>query len=443
MDTRSSNTVPGVAGPTGAAARRALDIYAATLQAVAADRLVAEKLRVSDDVLCVGDHELRLGPFRRIFVVGAGKAATPMAQAVERQLGSRLDRGVVVTKHGHAGNTDRVQILEAGHPVPDTASIKGGEAVAQLAAAAGYDDLVIVLISGGASALMELPLPGVTLDDIQITTDLLLRSGAVITEVNAVRARLSQLKHGGLARLIAPARAVCLVLSDVLGSPLNSIGSGPCWIGASGPTDAESVLRKYGLLDHVPQSVAAVTRNPQGAPIQDGAASEPIHVLIGDIWTALDAAAARARELGHHPLVITGMMQGEAREIGLTLAGAARDLPRLKAADGVDCLLLGGETTVTVRGSGLGGRCQEMACAAIPILAHSSDVCLLTDGPTDAAGAVVDGTAAVRAQEAGLSPEAALAHSSTYSLLDRIGCLIRTGPTGSNVGDIAIALQSN
>ncbi len=439
---------PIVAGPLGSASRDALAIYDAALAAVSADRLVQRALRVNDGVLQAGDHRLALDDFRRICLVGAGKAATGMAQAVEAVLGSRLAEGVVVTKHGHGGPTVRTKVLEAGHPVPDEGSVFGGEAVAGLAEAAEQGDLVIVLISGGASALMELPGHGITLNDIRVTTELLLRSGAVIEEVNSVRACMSQLKRGGLARLIAPAQAVCLVLSDVLGSPLESIGSGPCWTGTTDHDDPEAVLRKYGLFAGVPQSVAAAARAGAARWTQESG-PEPIHVLIGDIWTALDAASDRARQLGHAPIVVTGMMQGEAREIGLTVAGAARDLPRLRAAAGIDCLLFGGETTVTVRGHGKGGRCQEMACAAIPVLAGQEGVCLLaagtdgTDGPTDAAGAIVDATVARRAAEAGLRADDALAANDTYPLLDRIGCLVRTGPTGSNVGDIVVALLSS
>ncbi len=458
MSTDVGTIRPEVTSPPGPAARHALEIYGAALQAVSADRLVRRALRLTDGVLEVGKHRLELERFRRVYVVGAGKAATPMAQAVEEQLGERIDAGVVVTKYGHSGPTSIAEVKEAGHPVPDAGSVAGGEAVARLAAEAGADDLVIVLISGGASALMELPRPGIALEDIRATTDLLLRSGATITEVNAVRARLSELKHGGLARLIAPAQALCLVLSDVLGSPLESIGSGPCWIGQTTSADASAVLEKYGLSESVPPSAAAAMRDthersnggmgfPPGGQ-SNRAGPEPIHVLVGDVWTALDAAACKAREMGHRPIIVTGMMQGEAREVALTLAGAARDRPRLKDTDGFDCLLFGGETTVTVRGSGIGGRCQEMACAAIPILAGCGSVCLLaagtdgTDGPTDAAGAVVDGSSARRADDMGLRPADALARNDTYALLDRIGCLIRTGPTGSNVGDIAVALAT-
>jgi hydroxypyruvate reductase len=428
----------------------ALAIYTATLRAVRAEALVRRSLVLDGSSLRAGDSVLNLGDFRRILVVGAGKAALGMARAVEAILGDHLSGGLVVTKHGHGGATHKVRVMEAGHPVPDEASVAGGEALARVARDASETDLVLVLISGGASAIAELPRPGVGLDDVRATTDALLRCGAGITEVNAVRACVSELKCGGLARLLSPARTVCLVLSDVLGSPLQSIGSGPCYVGATAPARAMAVLRKYRLDQAVPACVADAALEAEARALAPSAQDcpVPVHVLTGDIRTALDAAASAARGLGYRPLVVTGLMQGEAREVALTLAGAASDLPRLKASEGVDCLLFGGETTVTVRGGGVGGRCQEMACAAMQPLVGAEGVCFLaagtdgTDGPTDAAGAVVDDSTFARAQAQGLSIEGALAVSDTYPLLDRLGCLIRTGPTGSNVGDVVIALLS-
>jgi glycerate-2-kinase len=434
--------------PSTYAGRDALAIYADVLRAVDAGMLVARNMSVEQDALLVGGQRFPLCDVHRVLVLGAGKAATAMAQAAERILGPLLRGGVVVTKHGHGGPTERVRIMEAGHPVPDETSVEAGAAIAEAARDAGPGDLVIVLISGGASALMELPQGDITLDDIQETTTALLRCGADITELNSVRACVSRLKAGGLARLIAPAKAVCLVLSDVLGNPLEAIGSGPCVLGSGACHRALRVLQKYGLAGTVPASVLEAAEQAASAETS-GSGMEPVpHVIVGDIRTALDAASVSAERLGYHPIVVTGLMRGEAREVALTLAGAARDLPILKGRSGLDCLIFGGETTVTVHGDGLGGRCQEIAAAAIPVLAGVENVALLaagtdgTDGPTDAAGALVEGSTARRVAAAGLSVAESLAQNDTYPLLDRTGALIRTGPTGSNVGDIVIAVLS-
>ncbi|NLI01221.1 MAG: DUF4147 domain-containing protein [Chthonomonadales bacterium] len=426
----------------------ALAVYTDALRAVSADRLIAEHVVLAGQQLRVGAHLFDLGEVRRVLVVGAGKASGPMVQAMERVLGSRLAGGIAVTKHGHGVSTDRVRLLEAGHPVPDDASIQAGRAIAELADEAESDDLVIVLISGGASALMELPAEGVTLEDIQATSRALLACGATINEINAVRARISRIKAGGLARLIAPARSVCLVLSDVLGSPLAAIGSGPCMIESGSAEAAGAVLDKYGLWDQVPASVRSVAVESPRLPGVETGCEQPPHVIIGDIHTALNAAYASAQRRGYRPIVVTSWLQGEAREVALTLAGAARDLPELRRREGITCLLFGGETTVTIRGDGLGGRCQEIGVAAMSVLEGVNGVVLLaagtdgTDGPTDAAGALVDGQTADRVAAAGLSATVALSRSDTHPLLDRIGALIRTGPTGTNVGDLVIAMLS-
>ena len=426
-------------------AQDALAVYADALHAVAADYLVEQYIGLSENQLRIGPHTYDLSQVKRLFVIGAGKASALMVQAVERILGSHLAGGIAVTKYGHGLPATCVTLMEAGHPVPDEASVAAGRAIAQLASQARPDDLVVVLISGGASALMELPAEGVTLDDIQSTTRALLSCGATITELNAVRACMSQIKAGGLARLIAPARCVCLVLSDVLGNPLEAIGSGPCVARSASPASALAVLKKYSIETEWAARLA-VAADETDEDVR--ARSQPPHIIVGDIKTALYAARASAVTRGYRPIIVTGWVQGEAREVGLTLGGAARDLADLKISDGIDCLIFGGETTVTVRGDGLGGRCQEIAAVAIPIVAGCSGVTLLaagtdgTDGPTDAAGALVDGLTAQRAAAQGLSVPGALARSDTYALLNDLGCLIRTGPTGSNVGDLMIAMLS-
>jgi glycerate 2-kinase len=452
------------------AAAHALAIYRTALDAVRADRLVLDALRRDGDMLHVGDRSVDLTAFEHVFVVGAGKAAAGMAQAAEERLGEFLTEGVVVTKYGHAdakneemgkwGNGEmtsqrpsdpttqrpKMRVMEAAHPVPDAASVEAGRAIRDLAARAGENDLVLCLLSGGASALMELPQEGITLDDLRATTDLLLRAGAVIEELNAVRACLSQLKAGGLARAARPAQVLCLVLSDVLGNPLHVIASGPCMETPVDHRAAQAILKRYDICDAVPTNVNAhlVTLSPCH-PVT----SSPPHVIIGDIWTALRAARDEAARRGLRSCILTGWVTGEAREVGKVFGGIARDLPRALAETGTDCYIAGGETTVTVRGKGRGGRSQEIACAAAPLLAGVENVALLaagtdgTDGPTDAAGGLTDGGTLARAREKGLSVEAALRENDAYPFLEAVGGLLKTGPTFSNVGDLILMVAAH
>jgi hydroxypyruvate reductase len=434
------------AAPCNRAAELALAVYLSALNAVRADTLVRRALRIEGDFLAIGDVRVARSSFDRVVLVGAGKAACGMARAVEEVLSGLPIEGVVVTKHGHADALERVRVLEAGHPVPDAASVAGGRAVAEAAAAAGERDLALCLISGGASAIVELPEEGVSLEDLRATTEALLRAGAPIEELNAVRATLSRLKAGGLARLAAPARVVALVLSDVLGNPLEVIGSGPCVGTAPDPARARQVLRDRGLWDRVPQAVRdRIDRAPAPGPARRSPAD---HVLVGDLWSAIEAAKSAAVEKGLRPIVLTGWLQGEAREVGGVFGAMLRDLPRTARDTGFDCLIAGGETTVTVTGTGVGGRSQELALAAARAAAGVRDVALIaagtdgTDGPTDAAGALVDGDTLRRGDQGGRSAGAALAANDSHPYLEAAGALVKTGPTHSNVGDLVIAVTA-
>lgn len=456
MTTEQPNAIS--ARPGNAAAEDALAIYAAALAAVRADHLILSTLRRKGDILNVGHLSLALADFEHIYLVGAGKAAAMMAAAAEQRLAGFPTEGIVVTKYGHWIPTQQVRVLEAGHPVPDESSIAAGQAIHALVSQAGERDLVLCLISGGASALMELPRESITLDDLRTTTDLLLRAGANIEELNEVRACLSQLKAGGLARAAYPARVVCLLLSDVLGNPLGVIGSGPCVEMAVKPAAAREVLLRYGLWEGAPASVRELLTTPldpsesrgtsEHSPrLQDGQGGGRVdHILLGDIRTAIHAAREAARERGLRPCVLTGHLTGEAREVARVFGGIARDLPRTVPLNGIDCFIAGGETTVTVRGKGKGGRSQEIACTAAALMDGVKGVALLaagtdgTDGPTDAAGGLVDGETLNRAKTAGASLEAALVHNDSYTFLQAAQALVMTGPTQSNVGDLIIVV---
>jgi glycerate 2-kinase len=429
----------------GSAAELALAIYQDAINAIRADRLMRSSLSLKGDRLTINGRTIELSQFDRILVVGAGKASALMAAALDKAMGDALTAGVVVTKYDHSLPCRRIRILEAGHPIPDENSVEAGKAIHDLAASASERDLVICLLSGGASALMELPISGISLEDLQITTSLLSRAGANINELNLVRACLSCLKAGGLARAAAPARVICLVISDVLGNPLNVIGSGPCFETNVDHEKSTQMIQKFGLWAALPFAVQQALLRPQDGP----SPSPPLvdHLILGDIHPALDAARQSAIRRGLTPLVLTASMEGEAKEAGMVYGQIARDIPQSYAVTGFDCILAGGETTVTVRGDGKGGRSQELACAATLVMADTDGIALLaagtdgTDGPTDAAGALVDGSTLSRVRSEGPGIDAALANNDVYPLLAELGCLVKTGPTQSNVGDLVIIVK--
>ncbi len=397
---------------------------------------------------------LPLENFDRIFLIGAGKAAVPMAAAVEKIVAARLTGGIVVTKYGHAQSPlRRLQTIEAGHPIPDAEGIRAAHAIAGLLQQLNARDLLLVAISGGASALLSAPAKPVTLRAKQKTTDLLLRAGANIFELNAVRKHLSSLKGGRLAALAYPATVVSLLLSDVIGDSLDVIGSGPTAPDRSTFADAVVILRKFDLLGRVPNAVrerleAGVRREIAETPKPADPVFKNVHnVIIGSNRLALHEAARKARELGYRTLILSSTMQGETREVARVHAQILREVavsgnPMSAPA----CILSGGETTVTVRGEGRGGRNQEFALSAAIALEGIPRVLVLsagtdgTDGPTDAAGAIATGETLHRATQAGLDAAAHMGRNDSYPFFDALGDLIRTGPTGTNVMDIHLLL---
>ena len=386
----------------------------------------------------------------RVLVVGAGKAAAAMAAALHSILGDRLSGGLVVTKYGYASaGTGPIKLVEAGHPVPDEAGVAAARQMADLLAGGTGQDLVLAIISGGGSALLALPAAGISLADLQTTTDLLLRSGAPIGEINAVRKHLSQVKGGGLARLAAPSPVLGLILSDVVGDPLDAIASGPT---APDPTtfaDAWAALERYGLTEQVPAPVRSrlqvgqrsdLPETPKpGAPLFD----KVQNILVGSNRLAAEAAALEAQSWGLNALLLSTFVEGEARQVARVAGALAKELVHYdRPAPRPACLVWGGETTVTVRGTGRGGRNQELALAAALALDGVPNVLLAalgtdgTDGPTDAAGAVVTGETVARARALGLDPAAHLTNNDAYPFFDALDDLIRTGPTGTNVNDL-------
>jgi glycerate 2-kinase len=421
-----------------------VDLQRAALAAVDLGAAIRRHVHCDGDTLTVANRHYNLANYARVFVIGGGKAAAPMTAAVADILGHRLTAGAIVTKYGHIVSPPAIpslEILEAGHPVPDENSVRGAQAVAVLARRATERDLVICPISGGGSALLTLPVPGLTLADLQAITDALLRSGATINEINTVRKHCSQIKGGNLARLVAPATLVTLILSDVVGDPLDVIASGPT---VPDPTTVEHA--RAVLAQHFP-SWTKWDRLCETPKPDDPIFERVQNVVVGSNRLAALAAVEKARQLGFNALLLSTYVEGEAREVARVAAALAKGTsacgdPLLPPA----CLVWGGETTVTVRGYGKGGRNQELALAAALALDGWLDVLLMalatdgTDGPTDAAGAVVTGETVARARALGLDPQAALGNNDSYPFFDALGDLIRTGPTGTNVNDLLFVL---
>ncbi|MET0850147.1 MAG: DUF4147 domain-containing protein [Candidatus Rokuibacteriota bacterium] len=392
-------------------------------------------------------------PRGRLVVVGAGKASGAMADTVERVLGDRIDAGLVVVKDGYAAPTRRIRMMEAGHPVPDERGALGAREILSLAGASGPDGLVLVLVSGGASALLPAPAPPITLGEKQALTRTLLGAGATIGQLNAVRKHCSLIKGGQLARAAAPARVHSLLLSDVIGDPVDVIGSGPTAPDESTYAVAMGILARFDVRDRVAASVADRLRAglrgdaPETPKPGDPVFDRVTNVVIGNNQLVTDAAVARARALGFTPHLLTRSLEGEAREVARQLAGLGRDV---RAGRGPvprpACIVAGGETTVTVTGTGAGGRCQELGLAAALELDGAPGVVVLaagtdgTDGPTPAAGAIVDGGSAGRARAAGDDPAQRMADNDSHAALSRTGDLVTTGPTRTNLLDLYLVL---
>jgi hydroxypyruvate reductase len=422
----------------------AITIFRAALKAADPVEAVGRFLTRRGDLLIAGRKHYKLSAFDRIWVIGAGKASAAMALGVEKALGKRINGGVVVVKYGHGAPLKRVEVHEAGHPVPDEAGVAGATRLAEIARNAGARDLVICLISGGASALTPSPLPPLTLAGKQQITRRLLDSGANIHEINTVRKHLSAIKGGQLARLASPATLITLMLSDVIGDSMQVIGSGPTVPDTSTLADARAVLKRYGLEEQAAQFLQAETPGPE-----DPAFAKTHNIIAGSNRLAVDAAAAKAKQLGYKPLVLSTFIEGETRDVARMHAAIAREIHSSgRPAKRPVCVISGGETTVTIRGKGLGGRNQEFTLAAAMDAAGLLNTVILsagtdgTDGPTDAAGAIADGRTVARAVAAGLNPQDFLDRNDSYHFFQPLNDLLITGPTRTNVMDVHLILVS-
>lgn len=431
----------------------AVTIFQAGLKAVNPDSAVKRFCSLDGEILAVNGQDYDLSLFKRVVILGAGKGSASMAKAIEDLLGSRISEGIVTVKYGHLEDLSTIRTIEAGHPVPDMNGHKGARALFQLAENADETTLIICLISGGGSALTPLPVEGITLEDKQETTRALLDCGATIHEINTIRKHLSQIKGGGLARAAYPATLITLILSDVVGDDLDSIASGPCVPDPTTYADCLKIIEKYAIGRKIPPNVLKqIESGIDGRAAETPKDGDEIfdrtkNIIIGNNFDALQSAKEEADQLGYNSLLLSSMMEGETRDVAALHMAIAKEielhnLPVPKPA----CLLSGGETTVTIRGNGKGGRSQEFALAAALKMEGMNNTLVLcggtdgTDGPTDAAGAISDSTTLTRARSAALDPLEYLTSNDSYHFFDALGDLYKTGPTNTNVMDLRIIL---
>ncbi len=431
----------------------ALKIFRQAVKAVDPEKVLSAHLSLRGNILRVGQKKYPLSQYERIFVAGTGKASAPMAASLEKILGARIHGGWVNVKYGHGRNLRRIHIHEAGHPLPDSHGLEGAQEIVRLLNHLTEKDLVLFLISGGGSALLPMPVSGITLEEKQKVTQQLLRCGATIQEINTLRKHLSLLKGGGLAKRVYPATLISLILSDVIGDPLDAIASGPTVPDPTTFADCGRLLDKFHLWEEIPAAAAEHIREgikgnrEETAKAGDPAFARVQNCIVGNNLLAIRAAQKEAKEVGYSTLTLSSLIEGETREVAKVHAAIAKEVvlsahPLPPPA----CILSGGETTVTLKGQGKGGRNQEFSLAAALEIDGWENMLILsagtdgTDGPTDAAGAFADGETIRRGKEMGLDARTLLNENDSYSFFARLEDLLITGPTGTNVMDLRIML---
>ena len=438
--------------------RMAKAIFQKALSAVDPSRILKERIRIEKDHLFIktdrnSEKVFDLRGVEKIFLVGTGKAAGAMAQAIEEIFGDRITKGIITTKYGHQLPLTRTEIIEAGHPLPDRKGFEGAKKIQRLLQESGPKDLVIFLLSGGGSALLPFPANHIDLKEKQEVTQFLLDCGADIKEINTIRKHISRIKGGWLARWAYPSTVIGFILSDVVGDPLDVIGSGPTVADPSTFEEAWEILKKYDLLNEIAPSIrkhlqlgkegkAEETPKPQEV-IFEGVYNS----LVGSNILSLLAAREEAAALGFNPLILSSSIEGETREAARFHTAIAKEV--IFSGNPIPmpaCILSGGETTVTIKGKGLGGRNQEFALAGaleidgverVVVLSGGTDG---TDGPTDAAGAIADHTTVQRGRSLGLDPNFYLDNNDAYPFFEKLGDLLITGPTHTNVMDVRVLL---
>jgi glycerate 2-kinase len=429
-------------------------IISAAIEAVQPRQLIRGKIKLRKNILTIDDVALRLDLYAHIYLVGAGKASASMALELEKILGTRISGGVISTKYGHSVPCKRVKVIEAGHPVLDQNGLDASDVIYRLAVQARKEDLVICLFSGGGSALLERLPDGISMSDLQRVFEILLKCGANVDEINIVRKHISTIKGGQLARAIVPARCVSIILSDVIGDHLESIASGPTAPNSKTFNDALDILAKYKIDEMVPANVLQYLKH--GAKKKSGGELDSddrvfnnvTNIILGNNLGALKMAKREAVNLGYNTIILSSRIQGEAKEVAKFAAAIVQEIhsnnnPVKKPA----CVLFGGETTVTVRGNGKGGRNQELALASLAAMANTKYNYMIascgtdgSDGPTDAAGGIASPAIAVKAKKLGLNLSKFLDNNDSYNFFEKVGGLIRIGATGTNVMDLVISI---
>ncbi len=421
-------------------------ILAAAMAAVEPGAAVGRFVRRDGEIVTISDQAYDLRSFRRVVMLGVGKASLAMSTTLAEILGNRLSDGLVIPKHPSSISHSKITVLQGDHPIPGSNSLLAGSKAIELISSLGPADLLFCLISGGGSALVTAPVDGVSLADIQALTSVLVDSGIPIEEINILRRRLDRVKGGGIVMMANGATIVSLILSDVVGSPLEAIASGPTAPDPATRADTLSILIKYGLEDKIPASINhALHSSPETPKPGDPVFGKVRNVIVGGNLLAAQAALKRAEAEGFNPYLLRTNLHGEARAAAFELATLLRQARQTgNPVPGPACILAGGETTVTLRkkGRGTGGRNTELALAAVSELAEFPGVMLVTlatdgeDGPTDAAGAVVDGGTFLRAARFAMHPGDYLDRNDSYSFFEKLGDLLKPGPTGTNVNDL-------
>ncbi len=426
-------------------------IFLAGVESVLPDQLMRSQVTFVEGVLSVAGTSYPLASFKNIYVLGAGKASALMAKEMEHILGEHITDGHIAVKHGHACDLKQLKVTEAGHPLPDLNGITASQKILKIAHKADACDLVFCLLSGGASALLADFPEGSTLEDLIMTNELLVKSGANIKEINTVRKHLSKIKGGQLAKAIHPATTISLILSDVIGDPLDVIASGPTSDDKSTFKDALAVIEKYHLEARLPETMMRYLKNGDNGlvaetPKQDDMIFKKVNnVVIGSNSIALTAAADKAKALGFIPYIITAALEDDYTKVGDFILESIEKYRQHQPNQPL-CLLFGGEPTVKVTGNGLGGRNQHLALYCAIKLEERKGLTLLcagtdgTDGPTDAAGAIVDGQTMSTASSKNIDPLKYLQTSDSYHFFNQVGGQLVTGSTHTNVMDIMIAL---
>lgn len=427
-------------------------IFLAGVRSVLPGNLIREHVSLHGSDLSFAGIKLSLDEINNIFVIGAGKASAVMAKEMEEIVGHYITSGHVVVKYGHGCDTKLISIKEAGHPVPDSGGVKATEKIIQIATQAKNDDLVVCVLSGGGSALLADHPPGITLEEMILLNELLLKSGADIREINTVRKHLSLVKGGQLAKIVYPATLISLILSDVIDDPLDVIASGPTVADPTTFADALTVLDKYSLVQKTPASIISYLQVgmegalPETPGPQEECFSKTYNIIIGSNKSALNAAQQKATDLGLNNIIVTNQLKGSVTDAADHILDFAIRVQQDDKVKKPVCLLYGGESTIKIQGIGLGGRNQHLALYAASKLKDKKGITLLTagtdgtDGPTDAAGAVVDSTTGRTASQLNLKMEDYLQTFDSYNFFKKAGGHINTGPTMTNVMDLVVVI---